>query len=805
MATAMASLISATPCPTDNPNDSDGDDVCESVDNCPAVSNSFQEDTDGDGQGNACDACSHDVDNDMDEDGRCGNVDNCPTIANAHQEDADNDGLGDACDSCPDDALNDYDGDSQCGDIDNCPFVANALQEDNDADGIGNACDICANDADNDSDGDGHCANFDNCPTLANVLQEDLDADGLGDACDDCPNDPDNDSDSDDLCGDIDNCPTLANSLQEDADSDGQGDACDACPNDADNDADADGICGDVDNCPAFANALQEDADSDGLGDSCDAFPLGSAPPIEGSVVMWMGELEQDSDGFWHPLVNGVADLNWYLCDGSTLGSITLPDLRDRYIVGAESSDQIGQSGGHASLALTTSTMPEHRHWIDTQSGDAGHHSHTIPDRTNNIWQIWVVAGTGIYTGAEMKESWRTTSDDGAHQHNGPSNTLVEGQSSPTPMVLDPSHKVVHYLMAIPSHPIDEASVQLLPLDSMLWWRGQLAELDGIYHPTSGGSANTEWRFCDGNANTLDLRGRYIKGATDLSRHGLMGGANTRVLTQDQLPPHSHDLPDLEETEWVHEHSFSDSFSAAVSIGTAIIGDANGQNWGHYQEGLVESHSTFNSGYHRHDIIGQTYDRGASATIDIRPPYTQLAALNYQGANSVAPVGSIVLWSGDFDASGHPIVAGSALPNWHLCDGSEAGIPDLRGFMLKGQGEGSSVGDSGGANSLSLSLEHLPQHQHSANVYVDWGGTHHHTLYDRRIDPGYSDASWVLGVNLDLEGFTHRTTTTEPFSESHSHSGGKTDTTGQGAPIDIQPAYTELSFIICTANSTETP
>jgi Thrombospondin type 3 repeat len=57
--------------------DSDGDGVCDSDDNCPAVANANQADTDGDGVGNACD--------------------NCPDVANPNQEDSDGNGIGDAC------------------------------------------------------------------------------------------------------------------------------------------------------------------------------------------------------------------------------------------------------------------------------------------------------------------------------------------------------------------------------------------------------------------------------------------------------------------------------------------------------------------------------------------------------------------------------------------------------------------------------------------------------------------------------------------------------------------------------------
>ena len=141
------------------PNDVDGDEVRNEVDNCPNDRNGSQVDTDGDGPGDACDS---DDDNDGVPDAA---PDNCRVVANPDQADTDGDGFGDACPPVDDDD------DGVVNSDDNCDTTANPDQADLDGDDKGDACD-------RDRDGDRFDDQYDNCPTVYNLEPNDVDGDG---------------------------------------------------------------------------------------------------------------------------------------------------------------------------------------------------------------------------------------------------------------------------------------------------------------------------------------------------------------------------------------------------------------------------------------------------------------------------------------------------------------------------------------------------------------------------------------------------------------------------------------------------
>ena len=79
-----------------------------------------------------------------------------------------------------------------------------------------------------------------------------------------------------------------------------------------------------------------------------------------GIIAMWSGSSDAIPSG-------------WNLCDGSN----GTPDLRNRFIVGAGSTYQPGNTGGSDAVTLTTAQMPSHTHEHSLSVASAGAHTHS--------------------------------------------------------------------------------------------------------------------------------------------------------------------------------------------------------------------------------------------------------------------------------------------------------------------------------------------------------------------------------------------------------------------------------------------
>ena len=171
------------------------------------------------------------------------------------------------------------------------------------------------------------------------------------------------------------------------------------------------------------------------------------------------------------------------------------------------------------------------------------------------------------------------------------------------------------------------------------------------------------------------------------------------------------------------------------------------------------------------------------------------------------PEGSILMWSGEVDADGHPLIEGTPDADWWLCNGAN-GTPDLTDRFVIGAGAIYSVGDTGGSEEQTLEVANLPEHSHEFSGTTDTADAHVH--FGHRIDVSYQRYSQDFVTTSVWDGPNPVKSVSETagpihispdaqtsFAGAHSHTvSGTTDSAGDGEKFDIIPPYYALAYIM---------
>jgi len=124
-----------------------------------------------------------------------------------------------------------------------------------------------------------------------------------------------------------------------------------------------------------------------------------------GGIIMWSGSVLNIPTG-------------WTLCDGTD----STPDLRDRFVVGAGSAYDVGDTGGTSTVTLTQAQMPSHSHSSGTLSGvtnTTGDHIHGMVGGVGSGRSDFFAGSSNDYgAGKGDVQSGYNTGSAGSHSHN---------------------------------------------------------------------------------------------------------------------------------------------------------------------------------------------------------------------------------------------------------------------------------------------------------------------------------------------------------------------------------------------------
>ena len=147
-------------------------------------------------------------------------------------------------------------------------------------------------------------------------------------------------------------------------------------------------------------------------------------------------------------------------------------------------------------------------------------------------------------------------------------------------------------------------------------------------------------------------------------------------------------------------------------------------------------------------------------------------------SDALIPEGVILMWSGVVND----------IPNgWALCDGTN-NTPDLRGRFIVGAGGAYNLGDTGGEEQVTLTVDQMPAHMHT--IHEDGYHNHGFTIYDAN-DLNWDGDNYNTGTDDNVGGGSQTRYTHGAGNHSHGM-----NASGGNQPHENRPPYYALVFIM---------
>lgn len=375
--------------------------------------------------------------------------------------------------------------------------------------------------------------------------------------------------------------------------------------------------------------------------------------------------------------------------------------------------------------AWSASVAPNNTGGSNTHT-HTGSHTHTIVSHSHTY-------STG-YGNESPQQSGGSGSNISSHTHSNHSinSTTGGGLQNTTVTWSSVNHEPPYYTV-----------IFVRPSGSMAFLAsGFLAYYNGANSPSG-------WKFCDGNAGSPDLRGKYIKGANTGADAGSTGGSTSHVHTIS----HTH-------TVTAHGHS-----GTASGIGSSYGGRGYSSNPVDGSFVRYDHEHTVTLSDTTDTINSYTNTTAGGETIDLE--YKKMAIYLNTGGGIVK--GIIGMWLGN--TTDIPI-------GWYLCDGNN-GTVDLRDKFIKIGQDLTQNGLTGGSNTHT----HSPvSHTHTAT------GTHTHTGTHGNAIAWRSDPSGTGGGACYWD-HTHAITNVSSETTTWGNSDVSADT------VSNQPGYRTVAYI----------